>query len=582
MRHAAARDFVSAASDIVNASRALEDADLKREAAADLQAANLLDAALGEILKFLSSRPAGEKIALSFRDETGRTRRFEGALVRVAPGRLLLRNEEEAVSVETGEILGSSLADLHRARPGAGSEEDRRTAALFCLLDGDAEAARRHVPGPGEVLPEKYWDLARALAEESRSGTEAARREAEARKIFRQAVRELALPGTTWAGAQKIGTLLEDFSGTAFVRRNRVSLEARKNAGREYYFLPSDLAAGGTFRLGRSPKGMEALISGADVEGAAAKENFVEFEFSAFPGLEYRCWALLGGCCRDTFTFYQQATELTMPDPRNPRQKVPADPGGACAPALKISIPNLKPSHAAHGGKKEPTRFEWVPVPLPSYASPGPKTVRLLAEVQGAAVARVLVSSVRKEVPRDAELAELERTRAEELSLGLTVKPPTGKILREWWTGLQGGLGGLRGRLRQKPSGSDLLSSFAAPRDWADNYGTRIRGYLHPPKKGKYVFWIASDNESELWLSADEDPANKTKIAGVREWTGPTEWEKFKEQKSEPVELEPGRRYYVEVLHVEGQGGDHVSVGWQLPDGTKERPIPGERLSEFK
>ena len=28
----------------------------------------------------------------------------------------------------------------------------------------------------------------------------------------------------------------------------------------------------------------------------------------------------------------------------------------------------------------------------------------------------------------------------------------------------------------------------------------------------------------------------------------------------------------------EGGGGDHVAVGWQLPNGTQERPIPGNRL----
>lgn len=35
------------------------------------------------------------------------------------------------------------------------------------------------------------------------------------------------------------------------------------------------------------------------------------------------------------------------------------------------------------------------------------------------------------------------------------------------------------------------------------------------------------------------------------------------------------------MLHNAGSGNDHVSVGWQLADGTLERPIPVYRLSSF-
>src|SRR2546430_9124784 len=43
--------------------------------------------------------------------------------------------------------------------------------------------------------------------------------------------------------------------------------------------------------------------------------------------------------------------------------------------------------------------------------------------------------------------------------------------------------------------------------------------------------------------------------------------------------LEAGKRYYIEALHKQGEGPGHVSVGWQMPDGKQERPIPGMRLS---
>src|SRR5690606_17001039 len=50
---------------------------------------------------------------------------------------------------------------------------------------------------------------------------------------------------------------------------------------------------------------------------------------------------------------------------------------------------------------------------------------------------------------------------------------------------------------------------------------------------------------------------------------------------SSPVNLVQGQRYYIEALHKEGVGSDHMAVGWQLPDGTQERPIAGSRLSPF-
>ena len=49
----------------------------------------------------------------------------------------------------------------------------------------------------------------------------------------------------------------------------------------------------------------------------------------------------------------------------------------------------------------------------------------------------------------------------------------------------------------------------------ADEYGSFMRGYIEAPQTGDYTFWIASDDNSELWLSTDSTVANKQLIASV-------------------------------------------------------------------
>lgn len=157
----------------------------------------------------------------------------------------------------------------------------------------------------------------------------------------------------------------------------------------------------------------------------------------------------------------------------------------------------------------------------------------------------------------------------------------SGTILREYWANIPGKeIASIP--LSQTPTSSSQLSSFEGPSNFADNYGSRIRGYLCPPSSGYYTFFVASDDNSEVWLSSDENPANKTKIAYVTGWTYKRQWDRYLSQKSAPQNLIAGKKYYIEVLHKDGAGGDNVAVGWQLPNATLERPIPGPRLSPFK
>ena len=168
---------------------------------------------------------------------------------------------------------------------------------------------------------------------------------------------------------------------------------------------------------------------------------------------------------------------------------------------------------------------------------------------------------------------------------GTTFTTPdgTGSILREVWTGIGGSLVSdlVTGtsNFTTTPNSTSLLTSFDAPVDVADSYGARIRGYVMPPQTGNYTFWIASDDDSQLYLSTDATEANKALIASVSGYTSHNEWTKYGSQQSSAIALVAGQRYYIEARHKENSGGDNCSVGWQLPDASFNRPISGAYLA---
>lgn len=128
-----------------------------------------------------------------------------------------------------------------------------------------------------------------------------------------------------------------------------------------------------------------------------------------------------------------------------------------------------------------------------------------------------------------------------------------------------------------KPDETRVLSTFRFS-DLGDNYGTRLRGWIKAPQSGDYHFMVASDDQSEVYLSSDATPANQRRIAGVASATNDQEWSRDPGQKSEIVKLVQDQIYYIETLHKEGGGGDHLSLAWTLPDGSEEKPIHERHL----
>jgi hypothetical protein len=118
-----------------------------------------------------------------------------------------------------------------------------------------------------------------------------------------------------------------------------------------------------------------------------------------------------------------------------------------------------------------------------------------------------------------------------------------------------------------------VINYFEAPTNIDDNYGQHMYAWITAPATGNYVFWIASDDNSRLYLSTDDSPDNVQLIAQVPGWTSPREWFKYPQQQSGQITLQEGQQYYISALMKEAYGGDNLAVRWRLPDQTIEEPI---------
>ncbi len=161
----------------------------------------------------------------------------------------------------------------------------------------------------------------------------------------------------------------------------------------------------------------------------------------------------------------------------------------------------------------------------------------------------------------------------------------TSGVLREVWTQLEGGEIAdltLSADYPSNPILRTVEATFAAPVNWAELYGTRMRAFLTPTTTGSYTFWVSGDDHCELWLSTNDSPNQKVRIAHVPGWTEAQRWTKFPEQKSAPVSLQAGQRYYIEALMKEGNGGDSLAVGWATSPDATPQVIPGANLTPFE
>lgn len=204
-------------------------------------------------------------------------------------------------------------------------------------------------------------------------------------------------------------------------------------------------------------------------------------------------------------------------------------------------------------------------------------------------------------IPADGEYGDLDADGVPnflEFANGTAPTSPNGEVgtlTRETWNNLSGGT--VYGFERspaylQNADLKDTLSSWPYT-SRAGYYGERLRGTLAATETGWHTFWITGDNECRLSLSTDSRKFQKRVIASVGNGlftfapasTPPgdidSSYDIHPSQKSVPVYLTAGSIYFIEVLHAEDTGVDHVAVAWTTPSAART-PLPFNTLRSFK
>lgn len=474
MEKAAIRDFAGARTALGRAAAGLKDEDLRAEAAADLSDLQALESFHAALIESAASLPRFRGLAVDVRAGDG-TRRLAGVVQGASPHRVELRTAQGTVFAEWSDVTAASLAASFR-RP----DDDPRIVARAGALEG----------APAADLPPRWADWAAAVRVPPPPAVEQ-----EARALFRDAEREFLSPGTLASAVDKYRRLRDEFAATALVRSAAPRILRRADAGQEYTLAPEDLAVGGTFSRGRDGR----VVSTADSDPSAAPGNFVELAFAAMPEASYRAWVLLGGCCRETFTFYLQGSEMTA---AARGKKVSIEPGGGYADTVQPYLSNLRRTHAEHakGAPKAPARWEWVAIPLPKYQAPGAKRIRILTDQAGFGVGGAVVSATRTSPPKSAEFEDLARERASERPAAA----PDPDLAAYWDFDEEGEsvpdlsgrgrtgrlIGGGRGPGR---IGGAVVFTGAGRVEVVDDPGLRFTGDY------TIALWVRKDRESEEW-----------------------------------------------------------------------------------
>ncbi|NGO40469.1 hypothetical protein G4L39_13860, partial [Limisphaera ngatamarikiensis] len=175
----------------------------------------------------------------------------------------------------------------------------------------------------------------------------------------------------------------------------------------------------------------------------------------------------------------------------------------------------------------------------------------------------------------------------------LTVQAPleiSGHLKWEYYPGVS--LASIRAGTHGAAAQVRAVEAFDSPANFADNYASRLSGLFVPPVTGNYVFFIAADDDADLYLGTNASPASKRLIAQQEGWAGRNNWLSHgggggplaSTQRrsdlwspdggvSQPyglgIPLVAGQKYWIEAIHREGSGGDNLGVYFLTTDSAE-------------
>lgn len=131
------------------------------------------------------------------------------------------------------------------------------------------------------------------------------------------------------------------------------------------------------------------------------------------------------------------------------------------------------------------------------------------------------------------------------------------------------------------PTMVTYLTSFETPSGQGNSYAERVSALFTPPQTTNYVFFLASDDDSDLFLSTDSTAANKRLIAQETKWSNSREWlssgggSTLASKRSDTfagtqwptgntIGLTAGTQYYIEGVHAQGNGGDGFAATFKF------------------
>lgn len=72
----------------------------------------------------------------------------------------------------------------------------------------------------------------------------------------------------------------------------------------------------------------------------------------------------------------------------------------------------------------------------------------------------------------------------------------------------------------QKPCDTQFLQEFQAPRDYGQNFGSRMRAYFVPPETGIYTFYLSCNKHCDFYASADHESSHEVLVGSIEKSKG--------------------------------------------------------------